>query len=101
MENNKFNQAYKHYYSLSYDERLNYRDTLINSAETVQDCIKLITLLNAESGTEVRSTIIDRMKSVAKSPEDKAIAEQYKKWTNLREFGDFFTINLNFVYIFV
>ena len=90
MENNKFNQAYKHYFYLSYDERLNYRDTLINSAETVQDCINLITLLNAESGTEVRSTIIDRMKSVAKSPEDKKVSEGFSKWQESPSIRRFF-----------
>lgn len=69
-----FSEAIRYYYSLKYDERIAWEKQLIDHAKNVKDLQSVMNLLNGKH----RKEIIEKMREIAVTDEEKKIAFWYK-----------------------
>lgn len=70
----EFSEAIKHFYSLNYDERMAWQKEFINCAKTVKDLQFVLSLVDKS----FRKEIVEKMRKVAVTDEEKKIAFLYK-----------------------
>ena len=68
-----FDEAIKYYYSLGYDDRMAWQQDFINHAKTVENLRFVLHQVNQK----YRKEIIEKMRNVAASDEEKKIAYSY------------------------
>lgn len=71
-----FDEAIKYYYSLGYDDRMAWQQDFINHAKTVENLRFVLHQVNQK----YRKEIIEKMRNVAASDEEKKIAYSYAIW---------------------